>query len=101
MSKLSRHLDLALAPRAPGQPLHRWLYAELRRAIVEGRLRPGARLPSSRNLAQQQAVARTTVTALSAFYLERARTDGLLLGFAASKPSAIKAGIERLAQALT
>ena len=40
------------------------------------------------------------VTPLSSFYLERPERDRLLLGFAASKPAAIIAGVERLARAL-
>jgi GntR family transcriptional regulator/MocR family aminotransferase len=42
-------------------PLHRRLYAGLRRAILEDRLRPGARLPSSRALARELSLSRNTV----------------------------------------
>lgn len=42
--------------------LHRQLYAELRRLILAGRLPAGARLPSTRALAQSLGVSRTTVT---------------------------------------
>jgi GntR family transcriptional regulator/MocR family aminotransferase len=45
-----------------GVALYRQLYEQLRTAILEGRLRPGARLPSSRLLAEELAVARNTVT---------------------------------------
>jgi len=72
MSKRSRHLELPLSPRVPGVPLHRWLYSELRRAVVIGRLKPGARLPSTRNLALQQGVARATVVAV----FEQLRFEG-------------------------
>src|SRR6059058_5951791 len=41
----------------------RWLYTELRSAIIEGRLKSGARLPSTRNLAAQYGLARGTVVA--------------------------------------
>jgi GntR family transcriptional regulator / MocR family aminotransferase len=41
----------------------RWLYTELRSAIIDGRLKSGARLPSTRNLAAQYGVARATVVA--------------------------------------
>ena len=41
----------------------RWLYDEIRLAIVEGRLPPGTRLPSTRSIAQQYRVARGTVVA--------------------------------------
>jgi GntR family transcriptional regulator/MocR family aminotransferase len=36
-------------------PLHRQVYAALRGAILEGRLRPGALLGSSRGLAKEPA----------------------------------------------
>src|SRR5580698_1291557 len=45
-----------------GVSLYRQLYEQLRAAILDGRLRPGARLPSSRILAEELAVARNTVT---------------------------------------
>jgi GntR family transcriptional regulator/MocR family aminotransferase len=46
-------------------PLHRQTYRAVRGAILEGRLRPGARLPSSRTLARELGVSRNT--ALQAF----------------------------------
>jgi GntR family transcriptional regulator/MocR family aminotransferase len=42
-------------------PLHRQLYDALRRAILEGRLAAGARLPSSRGLALELGLSRNTV----------------------------------------
>jgi GntR family transcriptional regulator/MocR family aminotransferase len=47
--------------RHAGRPLYRQVYDRLREAILGGVLRPGARLPSSRSLASQLAVARGTV----------------------------------------
>ena len=44
-------------------PLHRQLFDALRQAILSGRLRPGARLPSTRVLASDLGVARNTVMA--------------------------------------
>lgn len=44
-------------------PLYRQLYDALREAILEGRLGPGARLPSSRLLATELGVGRNTVLA--------------------------------------
>ncbi|MGH9119210.1 MAG: PLP-dependent aminotransferase family protein [Acidimicrobiales bacterium] len=38
------------------------IYRQLRRGILDGRLRPGEKLPPSRELAQRLSVARTTVT---------------------------------------
>lgn len=45
----------------PGVPLHRQLYERLRERILDGRLKPGERLPSSRTLAQLLGVGRNTV----------------------------------------
>jgi len=42
-------------------PLHRQLYDAIRGAIVAGRLRPGARMPSTRYLSEQLDLARNTV----------------------------------------
>jgi GntR family transcriptional regulator/MocR family aminotransferase len=53
-----------------------WLYGELRRAILDGRLAAGARLPATRNLALQYGLARGTVTAA---YLQLA-AEGYLSG---------------------
>ncbi len=41
--------------------MYRQLYDKLRRAILDGRLRAGAKLPSTRGLAQELAIARNTV----------------------------------------
>lgn len=43
-------------------PLHRQLYDELRCAILAGRLKPGERVPSSRQLAHSLGISRATVT---------------------------------------
>jgi GntR family transcriptional regulator/MocR family aminotransferase len=50
---------------AAAEPLYQQLYAEIRGAILAGRLAPGTRLPSSRALAASLEVARATV--VSAF----------------------------------
>ena len=63
MSKTAAPVTLALRPRAEGATLLRWLYDEIRLAIVQGRLPPGARLPSTRTVARQYRVARGTVVA--------------------------------------
>ena len=44
------------------QDLSGEIYRQLRRAIVDGRIRPGESLPPSRELARRLSVARTTVT---------------------------------------
>jgi GntR family transcriptional regulator / MocR family aminotransferase len=64
MPRVSPSPDFPLPARVAGRPLHRWLYDELRQAILTGRLRAGARLPSSRSLAQQHHLSRTTVVAV-------------------------------------
>ncbi len=68
-------LPLVLDPAAAA-PLWRQLSMGLRIAIAHGRLRPGARLPSTRTLARQLAVSRTTVLAL----YEDVAARGLLMG---------------------
>jgi GntR family transcriptional regulator/MocR family aminotransferase len=52
--------------RASAQSLHQQLYERLRNAVADGRLGPGARLPSTRGLAVQLGVARGTVDAVYA-----------------------------------
>jgi GntR family transcriptional regulator/MocR family aminotransferase len=69
------HLDLAAA-----EPLYQQLYAEIRGAILAGRIAPGTRLPSSRALAASLEVARATV--VSAF--EQLTAEGYLEGRAGS-----------------
>src|SRR5215813_10144536 len=56
-------------------PLHKQLYDEVRSAILAGRLGPGQRVPSTREMARSLGVSRTTVTLsydelLSEGYLE-------------------------------
>jgi GntR family transcriptional regulator / MocR family aminotransferase len=65
MPKRSTSLALALPPRGSGAPAARWLTGALRSEILEGRLRPGARLPATRDLARQYALSRGTI--VSAF----------------------------------
>ena len=47
---------------ASGVPLYSQLYDELRESILGGRLGPGSRLPSTRDLAAELGVSRNTVT---------------------------------------
>lgn len=63
MSKTAASVTLTLRPRAAGATLLRWLYDEIRLAVVEGRLPPGTRLPSTRAIARQYRLARGTVVA--------------------------------------
>jgi len=62
MPKAEVFQDLSLAAPQERQELWRWLHSELRAAIVEGRLKAGARMPSTRSLARQYNVSRGTVT---------------------------------------
>src|SRR5262247_181577 len=55
-------------------PLHRRIYDEMRRQILDGRLRRGARLPSTRSLAVDLRVSRSTV--VQAF--EQLRVEGYI-----------------------
>ncbi len=76
MPKRTATLPLTLAPHEPGAALHRWLYDALRAAILAGDLAPGARLPGTRDLAEQYQLSRGT--ALSAF--EQLKSEGYLEG---------------------
>src|SRR5262245_32055422 len=62
--------------RTSGVPLHRQLYESLRQAILEGRLRAGARLPSTRALAVELGSSRNTVLAA----VEQLTDEGYLEG---------------------
>src|SRR6201991_1923187 len=61
MSKVDTFQDLSLNPPSDKQDLWRWLYTELRSAILDGRLKPGARMPSTRSLGLQYSLSRGTV----------------------------------------
>lgn len=50
--------------RVSERSLHQQLYQRIRSAVCDGRLAPGARLPSTRSLAVQLSVARSTVDAV-------------------------------------
>ena len=66
MAKVKSFQDLVLRPAGHSQELWRWLYSELRTAILDGRLRAGSSIPSSRGLSEQHGIARgTVVTALA------------------------------------
>jgi DNA-binding transcriptional MocR family regulator len=74
MPKRSTALALALPQRPPGSAATRWLYGALRTEILEGRLRPGARLPATRDLARQYDLSRgTVVSAFAQLPSDRAR----------------------------
>ena len=54
-------LPLAL-DRHAAEPMHRQLYDQMRALILDGRLKAGSRLPSSRTLSRELAISRNTVT---------------------------------------
>lgn len=74
MPKIVSSPELPLPGRPPRRRLTRWLYEELREAITAGRLRPGTRLPASRDFARLHGIARGTVVAV----FERLRAEGYL-----------------------
>ncbi len=74
MAKQEGFHDLPLAPPSGGKELWRWLRDELRTAILVGRLKRGARLPSSRGLAREYQCSRGTV--VRAF--EHLRAEGYI-----------------------
>ena len=76
MARRSAPFNLVLPPREAKTPSFRWLYAALRSDILGGRLRPGSRLPATRDLATQYGLSRGTV--VSAF--EELKSEGYLHG---------------------
>ena len=81
---------------APGsRQLLRTLHAQLRAAVLDGRLQPGQRLPSSRALARSLGISRNTAVAvydllLSEGYLRARRASGVQVveGLPAARPHA-------------
>lgn len=61
MSKRTTAFEITLPPRDRGTPVSCWLYETLRSSILDGLLRPGARLPSTRDLANVYKLSRGTV----------------------------------------
>jgi GntR family transcriptional regulator/MocR family aminotransferase len=80
MPKKPIYQELAFNPPKPDQTLQEWLFREIRSAILDGRLRPGARLPSSRSLALSNRLSRSTIT--EAF--RRLRLEGYITGLIGS-----------------
>ncbi|PYX79428.1 MAG: PLP-dependent aminotransferase family protein [Acidobacteria bacterium] len=80
MPKQAATLPLSLAAPRADRNLYRWLYEELRSAILAGRLRPGSRLPATRDLAETYRISRPTV--VTAF--EQLKSEGYVEGRAGS-----------------
>jgi GntR family transcriptional regulator/MocR family aminotransferase len=76
MPKQATSLPLSLSAPPAGIPLYRWVYDELRSAILEGRIAPGARLPATRDLAREYKLSRSTV--VTAF--EQLQSEGYVQG---------------------
>src|ERR1700678_280379 len=74
MPKAVSSFELTLKSRSRHQTLTNWLYGELRSAILEGGLAPGARLPASRDFASQYGLSRGTVVSV----FERLQAEGYL-----------------------
>ena len=76
MQSRSRDLAVVLRPRYSATPTYRQLYEALREAILDGRLRPGVRLPSTRELGRRYALARGTIVAA----FEHLKAEGYVTG---------------------
>ena len=76
MVKRATVFELALPPRDSGISVNRWLYGALRAEILEGRLRPGTRLPATRDLARQYELARGTIVNV----FEQLKSEGYVDG---------------------
>ncbi len=76
MKQVPGDLTLVLRPRGPAHPTYRQLYAALRDAILDGRLRPGVKLPSTRDLADRYELARGTIV----IAFDQLKAEGYLAG---------------------
>ncbi len=76
MARRTTPFELMLPVRDPVTPAYRWLYTSLRSKILEGRLRPGARLPGTRDLASQYRLSRGTVV----YAFEQLKSEGYVDG---------------------
>ena len=76
MPKTATWFELMLQPRDAKTPAYRWLYAAVRGEILEGQLRPGTRLPATRDLAERYGLSRGTI--VSAF--EQLKSEGYVEG---------------------
>jgi GntR family transcriptional regulator/MocR family aminotransferase len=80
MTKQSTAFHLVLPAREAKIAAFRWLYGALRAAILDGRLRPGSRLPATRELAAQYGLSRGTIVAA----FEQLKAEGYLEGVVGS-----------------
>lgn len=73
MRQAAEH-PLALGAPTAGLTLQQWLHGALCKAMFDGRLPPGSRLPTTRSLARDHGLSRSTVTAV----FERLLADGYI-----------------------
>ena len=78
---MARQTSGALLPglnllRDSRAPISKQLFQELREVVLSGRLKPGTRMPATRNLAHELGVSRTTV----AQAYEQLKSEGYLIG---------------------
>jgi GntR family transcriptional regulator / MocR family aminotransferase len=78
VAKRAGGLGLALPARDPDVPVGRWFYGAVRGAILRGQLRPGVRLPSTRELARLYGMARGTVVNAFAQLASEGYIDGAI-----------------------
>ena len=97
MPKRSTAFEIALPAREGDTPAYRWLYMSLREEILRGRLRPGSRVPATRDLARQYGLARGTV--VNAF--EQLKSEGYLEGTVGSGTRVSRVLPEELLQVAT
>lgn len=76
MPRETTSLPLSLPAPSAGTSLYRWLYEQLRTKILAGRLKPGARLPATRDLAKAYGLSRPTI--VTAF--EQLKSEGYVEG---------------------
>lgn len=76
MSRKASSFELVLPARGTATPAWRWFYESLRQRILTGNLRPGTRVPATRDLARQYGVARGTVV----LAFEQLKAEGYLEG---------------------
>lgn len=74
MRKTAGSIDVAFSERPRDRSFAVWVYRELCRAIASGKLRPGTRLPSTREFAKQHRISRGTVVTV----FEQLKSEGYL-----------------------
>src|SRR3954451_19877537 len=94
-------MDIAIPLSKSGESLFRQIYAGFRAAILNGQLRAGERLPSTRDLSEQLHVSRTVVVMafdqlLAEGYVEGRRGSGTFVSEIGTKRGKEKPSSARL-----